>query len=492
MKNLSNQKTYGILLLTCTDIQQNDSMGDLSVDTTILSEKLEINQLVAEQKSKLMEELQGHFLPVCHRFLESFLEEKFKTSWWDELMFPLKRGDTSHICNGKIESLDILDGLKVLAFDGHLRRDAFGKEGRKINGLAKALRQERNDACHHTLIYDYTEKGKSDYECALATIVWLENLLAFQYAKLNGQPAPESVSITVMRLVQGASRDLDDNQSNKINPNLAKKISKEIVENSVELFGREFNVIKEYMEITRKEANTSTTMTHEKLEVIDGAVTSVEQKLETMHNDMIKFHENFQTSEDESGGRLARQRTNTEDSPEVRDKRNNAKSFINKGNYTDGLIYYAEVLKQQKKELGEDHSNIADTHSLIGWVYHEAGSKVKDSDKNGIFAFRESLRILDSWEKEPDDDIKVANAYRGLGSIFFNQKNYREALDYFEKALAILEEKWGNKGKLSKIGFGKIDPRLKKIYTNLADTYAKIPGGQAEAKKFRNLADRCK
>ncbi len=100
------------------------------------------------------------------------------------------------------------------------------------------------------------------------------------------------------------------------------------------------------------------------------------------------------------------------------------------GNFDNALEYYEKAFLIQIKTLGEEHSSLATTYSLIGATWNAKGEydKALEYYEKGLF-----IRLKTRGEEHPS----LATPYSNIGLTWKNKGEYDKSLKYYEKALLI-------------------------------------------------------
>jgi adenylate cyclase len=108
--------------------------------------------------------------------------------------------------------------------------------------------------------------------------------------------------------------------------------------------------------------------------------------------------------------------------------------YFNYAEYSKALEYYFESLKAAEKL--EDPLRMATALSNIGAVY----SKNPTTNDKALDFYQRAVPLLES----AGDQEAIGTANVNIGEIYLQRNDYDSALQYFEKALQILEQSGGN------------------------------------------------
>ena len=117
------------------------------------------------------------------------------------------------------------------------------------------------------------------------------------------------------------------------------------------------------------------------------------------------------------------------------------------------LQYSNAAIDAYKMFYGENFQEISGCYQTIGEVY----SDNKDFD-NALFYYEKALIILKNLFGEDNPD--TANVFNSIGILYLNQENFTEAIRYYELALDIRRRY-----------FGEIHPEIAKCYFNIGLGY---------------------
>ena len=110
--------------------------------------------------------------------------------------------------------------------------------------------------------------------------------------------------------------------------------------------------------------------------------------------------------------------------------------------------------------------NIGYTLTAMAMLYTKSGENAQE-----LRAFQDAWCILQ--EEVAEDDFTVAMCLRNIGSLYANEENFPEALDYFERSLSITQ-------KPVHPGY----PTLGEIHTGLAKVHSKLGHHDLALKHF--------
>ncbi len=125
---------------------------------------------------------------------------------------------------------------------------------------------------------------------------------------------------------------------------------------------------------------------------------------------------------------------------------NKAVYLQSKGIVKEALVYMDSTILYSN-ELDDDTVK-ATYYNNLGTMYQDAGD-VYNSIRNHEKAIEFRVKIKDT--------LRIANSYNNIGFVYFKQKLFDKALDYFRKSVALYQ---------SQNNFGEVVPRI-----NLADVY---------------------
>ena len=94
------------------------------------------------------------------------------------------------------------------------------------------------------------------------------------------------------------------------------------------------------------------------------------------------------------------------------------------------LEYFEKALAIRKKTLGEEHTDVAESHNNLGVVYSHLAeyNEAKEHYEKALFI----------WKKiYGEEHADVAASYNNLGVVYGNLGKYSEAKEYLDKALII-------------------------------------------------------
>jgi tetratricopeptide (TPR) repeat protein len=111
--------------------------------------------------------------------------------------------------------------------------------------------------------------------------------------------------------------------------------------------------------------------------------------------------------------------------------------YSNTERFDEAEQVYARALIIKEKELGPEHSELADVLNGLG---HVLGKKLQYADAEKHF-----LRALDICEKNPGQNpYALADALHNLGSVYFRGLDENvKAEAYFKRALELEKEVFG-------------------------------------------------
>ena len=127
--------------------------------------------------------------------------------------------------------------------------------------------------------------------------------------------------------------------------------------------------------------------------------------------------------------------------------------YWNLADYEKSLNQLWTILEEGKKNLGENHSEVARSYSNIGIVYGRQGTY-----KAALENYQKGLKIYLNTIGENHSD--VARIYHNMGLIYKNQGVYETALENYQKGLKIY---------LSTTGENHLD--VARIYNNIGLIY---------------------
>ena len=97
------------------------------------------------------------------------------------------------------------------------------------------------------------------------------------------------------------------------------------------------------------------------------------------------------------------------------------------------LEYFEKALAIRKKTLGEEHTDVAESHNNLGVVYSHLAEYNKAEEH-----YEKALFI---WKKiYGEEHAHVASSYNNLGTVFSHRGKYSKAKELYEKALFILKK----------------------------------------------------
>jgi tetratricopeptide (TPR) repeat protein len=117
-------------------------------------------------------------------------------------------------------------------------------------------------------------------------------------------------------------------------------------------------------------------------------------------------------------------------------------------------LYLQSVLQQALPWLGEKHPEAANSYNNVGIIYESQG---RYAEALQHFQKALAIRLAAFGENNPD----VATSYHNIGVVYKQQRRYTEALQHFQKALAI---------RLAV--FGENHPYVARIYKNIGNVYS--------------------
>ena len=97
------------------------------------------------------------------------------------------------------------------------------------------------------------------------------------------------------------------------------------------------------------------------------------------------------------------------------------------------LEYFEKALAIRKKTLGEEHTDVAESHNNLGVVYSHLAeyNEAKEHYEKALFI----------WKKiYGEEHAHVASSYNNLGTVFSHRGKYSKAKRKYEKALFILKK----------------------------------------------------
>ena len=101
--------------------------------------------------------------------------------------------------------------------------------------------------------------------------------------------------------------------------------------------------------------------------------------------------------------------------------------------YIEVLEYFEKALAIRKKTLGEEHTDVAESHNNLGVVYSHLAEYNKAEEH-----YEKALFI---WKKiYGEEHAHVASSYNNLGTVFSHRGKYSKAKELYEKALFILKK----------------------------------------------------
>ncbi|EAY29271.1 CHAT domain-containing tetratricopeptide repeat protein [Microscilla marina] len=125
--------------------------------------------------------------------------------------------------------------------------------------------------------------------------------------------------------------------------------------------------------------------------------------------------------------------------------------YWNTGNRALALEYHQKALTLRKSLYSAQHSEVAASYNNIGLIYSQ--NKPKE-------AYQYYEKALDIYKKEKQP-IKVANTYNNMAIIKQRERNFLEALDFFDEVLAIRKKVYNDQ-----------HPNVAFVYTNIGQVYA--------------------
>lgn len=97
------------------------------------------------------------------------------------------------------------------------------------------------------------------------------------------------------------------------------------------------------------------------------------------------------------------------------------------------LEYFEKALAIRKKTLGEEHTDVAESHNNLGVVYSHLAEYNKAEEH-----YEKALFI---WKKiYGEEHAHVASSYNNLGTVFSHRGKYSKAKELYEKAQFILKK----------------------------------------------------
>ena len=97
------------------------------------------------------------------------------------------------------------------------------------------------------------------------------------------------------------------------------------------------------------------------------------------------------------------------------------------------LEYFEKALAIRKKTLGEEHTDVAESHNNLVVVYSHLAeyNEAKEHYEKALFI----------WKKiYGEEHAHVASSYNNLGTVFSHRGKYSKAKELYEKALFILKK----------------------------------------------------
>jgi tetratricopeptide (TPR) repeat protein len=101
-----------------------------------------------------------------------------------------------------------------------------------------------------------------------------------------------------------------------------------------------------------------------------------------------------------------------------------------KGKYDEAESMLLEALRIRQMALGQDHPEVASTHTKLGDVYKRQLKYDQAETK-----YQDALRIYKALHGT--DHVDIANLQVDLGLLFYAQKKYTQAEEMYLLALAI-------------------------------------------------------
>ena len=174
------------------------------------------------------------------------------------------------------------------------------------------------------------------------------------------------------------------------------------------------------------------------------------------------------------------------------------------GDYEKALDYHAIALSIRERVLGTEHIDTAMTYNNIAWLlreqheyekaldYYKKANKIYTSTVGNNHEYTQStqfsikntklmemadLTMKDTKELQDQlNELELSTTYNEAGGIYFDRGDYKNALDYFEKALAINERVLGTE-----------HPDTARIYNNMAGVFSD-QGDYEKAMKYYRKA----
>lgn len=114
---------------------------------------------------------------------------------------------------------------------------------------------------------------------------------------------------------------------------------------------------------------------------------------------------------------------------------NLAKVYDAMGDYHQALEYHQSGLKILEYTLDKKHPNLAISYNNIGLTYQSLGELSQASEYH-----QKSLNIMKSLHKNNE---LMASYYSAIGSNYYRMKNYKKSFRYYQHALKLHEQKFG-------------------------------------------------
>jgi len=104
-------------------------------------------------------------------------------------------------------------------------------------------------------------------------------------------------------------------------------------------------------------------------------------------------------------------------------------AYFAQNNYEKAFKYYKEAENQFQKNT--DYRGLGELYNNLGRYYHQTGKK-----QNAIQAWNEAIESFNQIK----DKFGISDTYYMLGQFYFSEQNYRQALDYTQKANSLAKE----------------------------------------------------
>ncbi len=105
-------------------------------------------------------------------------------------------------------------------------------------------------------------------------------------------------------------------------------------------------------------------------------------------------------------------------------------SLGNLGDYKNAILFRKKALNLQQFQSPSPYLDLVSNYRILGY-FHRRWGKLKES-----FFYQNKAVVLANEKLDPNHS-ELAKAYNGLGGYYFGQHQYKEAYEYFEKALNI-------------------------------------------------------